>query len=311
MKLKPYEIIEKVVSASELGLALLERPPLAWLTFKLGSAALFDHENLLNRGHRFGFQKMGSATWTLPELRAQKYETQATLDFYRQLIDAKNKGTPVVWLDWPVPVEIVKGFDVAAFIPESFMAIANIVGTDGHVACLEAVERQGIADDICAMDRITLGAYFLEQIPEPAAIIAVAHPCDAGRTTNQLLEYCSGAPTYTINTAYSKKDEDVLLYSKHLFGAISFLEGVLGQKFNWERFEAMMAVLNEHNHYLNEITHMNKSIPSPGLAHSIQNLWLSKIPNSGNPLILENSRRLYEIARSRIKNPEKRRKVEK
>jgi benzoyl-CoA reductase/2-hydroxyglutaryl-CoA dehydratase subunit BcrC/BadD/HgdB len=311
MGLKPYEILEQVVSGSKLAVKILDKPHLAWLTFKLASLALYKKETWWNEANRFGFQKMGSGTWTPAELDAQKYDSMVTLEYHQGILDARYNETPVVWLDWPVPIEIVKGFDAVAFVPESFMATSNVVGMRGHIACLEAVEKAGISDDICAMDRITLGAYFLEQMPAPDAIISVAHPCDAGRTTNQLLEYVSGAPAYTINTSYTKSDVDVELYSKNLFGAIEFLEEVLKQKFNWVRFEEMVNVLNEHNFYLNEITEMNKNIPSPGLTYSIQNMWLSKLPNSGNPLTVECSKRLYKIAKHRIKHPGSRKKKEK
>ncbi|MBN2724019.1 MAG: 2-hydroxyacyl-CoA dehydratase [Deltaproteobacteria bacterium] len=311
MELKPYEIIKKVAMAAKLGEVMLAQPKIAWLVLKAVSPLIFSEETPLNKANRFGFQKVGSSTWTPDELYAYRYDAMATYRHYNRLIKAHREGTDVVWLDWPVPIEIVKGFDVAAFVPESFMAIANIVGTDGHVACLEAVERIGVSDDICAMDRITLGAYLLKQIPEPTAIISVAHPCDAGRTTNQLLEYISGAPAYTINTSYTKEDEDVNLYSKNLFEAIEFLEETLKKNFDWKKFREMIDILNKHNFYLNEITHMNQNIPSPGLGYAIQNAWLSKIPNSGDPYIMENARLNYEIARKRIKNPASRKKIEK
>ncbi|MBU1219343.1 2-hydroxyacyl-CoA dehydratase family protein [Myxococcota bacterium] len=311
MELKPYEIIKKIYYASVLANTVFKAPRTAWWLLKASSAFMYEKETLFNRSNRFGFQKIGSSFWTPEELDAYRHDSLATSRVYGRLLKAAENKTPVVWLDWPVPIEIVKGFDVAAYVPESFMIAANIVGTDGHVACLEAVERAGIADDICAMDRITIGAWLTKQIPPPAAIIAVAHPCDAGRTTNQILEYMTGAPAFTINTSYTKNDEDVMLYSKNLFEAIEFLEDILKMKFNWQKFEEMVHILNKHNYYLNEITAMNQNIPSPGLAYSLQAAWLSKIPCAGDPDIMENARKIYEIAKKSIQNPEHRHRKEK
>jgi benzoyl-CoA reductase/2-hydroxyglutaryl-CoA dehydratase subunit BcrC/BadD/HgdB len=312
MELKPYEIIESVIAGARLGTKVLDSPHLAWLGVKAAAPLLFHREHRLNRAGRFGFQKIGSSRWSPGELAAYKHDCIATLAFFQRVLDARDGREPLVWLGWPVPIEVASGFDdVAAFVPEAFMAIANMVGTDGHVACLEAVEREGISDDICAMDRISLGAYLLEQIPTPAAIVSVAHPCDASRTTSQLMEYISGAPAYTIDTAYTKEDADVALYSKNLFEAIAFLEDTLGRKYNWDKFRRMVAVLNEQNRYLNEITHMNQSIPSAGLSLGLQTAWGSKITGAGNPELVKSAKAMYNVGRFRLRYPQLRRKVEK
>jgi benzoyl-CoA reductase/2-hydroxyglutaryl-CoA dehydratase subunit BcrC/BadD/HgdB len=311
MELKPYEIIEKVVLGAQMGAKLFEMPHISWLAFKVGKLFLFDHENRLNQSGRFGFQKAGSGVWTPSELSAYKYDCKATYNFFSRILKARDNNKPVVWLDWPVPVEIVKGFDVAAFVPESFMAIANMVGTDGHVACLEAVEREGISDDICAMDRVTIGAYLLEQMPKPTAIISIAHPCDAGRTTNQIFEYMTGAPSYAVNTSYTKDDEDIDLYSKNLIEAIHFLEDILDQKYDWDKLRDMVTVLNQQNYYLNEVTQMNRNIPSPGLGINVQTAWGSKIPGAGDPNLLESAKITYKIGKFRIKYPYLRKRIEK
>ena len=312
MELKPYEIIESVIAGAKLGTKVLDKGPAAWALLRAVQPVLFHGEHRLNRAARFGYQKVGSGRWTPGELAAYRHDCIATLAFFQRVLDARDGREPLVWLGWPVPVEVASGFDdVAPFVPEAFMAIANMVGTDGHVACLEAVEREGIADDICAMDRVSLGAYLLKQIPEPAAIISVAHPCDAGRTASQLMEYLSGAPAYTINTAYTKEDDDVMAYSKNLFEAIAFLEDTLHRKYNWEKFRRGVRVLDEQNRLLDEITIMNQAIPSAGLALNLQTAWGSKITGSGNPELLESAKITHKVGRFRLRHPQLRRRVEK
>lgn len=308
MKLKPLGILRFSVNVWELLYKLLKFPNVVYLILRyIFYPQMFDKETRYNKYFRYGFMHIGSGLATPAELKTNRHLLRAILDSTGAAYRATLENKPVVLVDWPAPAEIVRAFGIDSMPPAIFMVIANNKTTDCASYHLETVENEGIASDLCSMNRIYLGAYYLDQLPSsPVALITTAHPCDSNVVANQILSYKMDIPAFNMDTVYGKSEEALDNYEQNAWKLIEFLEKILKKKIDWDKLKYFAENLNQTNHYLNELTLMHRAIPAPGLIFPLVRAWTIKLIHPGSPALTMHAKSLYDLARKRLRKHSKR-----
>ncbi|MBN1496049.1 MAG: 2-hydroxyacyl-CoA dehydratase [Spirochaetes bacterium] len=302
MDLAPYQVLDSTIRGWENAVKELEHPYRVYLYFRYVLHRKLFHETEQNKNLRYGFMSAGGGLSTPKELQGQLHICHAFLESSGAARADEKEGKPVIWHDWPVPASIIRAFDAASFPPLLFMLISQSKGGAPVDLELEACDDEGITDDMCTFNRIGLGAYLLEQIPGPSAMISITHPCDSTRSSNQLLDYYTGpeVPFYVLDTPYGRDEDSASYFRDNLMGMVRFLEKHLGRPISWDRLKRSAEEINTFNHYMREATLLHRAIPSPGLLLLMSGAWVANICSPGSKHLSETAKIIYEIARSRV-----------
>ncbi len=301
--MKPFQILDSQIKGWKSIIKQLEHPYFSYFLMRFIAHPKLFYETDANKDNRYGFMKAGGGYATPRELIAQKYMIKAFLESAGEARTADLNNEPVIWFDWPAPVEILKAFNVAYFCQSFFMFASQSKGGRGVIEQIDACEDERITSDLCSMTRISFGAYLTEQIPRPSAIIGTAHPCDSARSVNQLYDYYTGVPTFTLDTPYGRDEDSLNHYAENVWEMIRFLENHLGKKINWDKLKSVIEEVNKYNYYFREVTMMHRAIPSPGLVLPEIISWITNIFASGSKNLTAMAKIYYEISKRRIKKP--------
>ncbi len=322
MDLKPNELLERALLIWEYGYKLTKNPRWAYFFLKYLAPSIYNLSlndfaaNLLKDRiaaiDKFAYESMGQGMLSVEELKAVHHGLKAVIDSVGGTLEAAKRDEPVVWFDYTIPSVILDAFEVKGICTSMFSKAVNYAGSDYAVGHLEAAENAGITSEMCSMTRIPVGAYFLEQLPKPIAVLSTAHPCDSGRSASQLLDYLSEAPTFTMDSPYDREEDSIGHYAENLWEMIRFLENHLGRKMNWDKLKESIGELNQFNHYLREVAELHRAIPSPGLGFiTLELIWPIRLFAAGSASGTKVAELLYEISKKRVENKKERRTREK
>jgi len=304
MELKPYELLDTTLMIWRQSETMLKYPFLAYLGFRYVARPIFNREETeKNSINRFALLQAGWGLSPPEELRAIRYSLQAQLESVGGATEAAKQKAPVVWFDWTAPSVLIKAFGVESICTSMFSKIPNFLGSDCTIEHLEAAENEGVSSDMCSMTRLPIGAYILNQLPEPFAFISTGHPCDSGRSSNQILNYLCGrdVPVFATDSPYATGEAGVDQYTRDLWDMVRFLEKHLGKKMDWDRLKELVEEVNQFNHYLKETAEMHRNVPSPGLGFvSLIYTWPLRLFAPGSPEGTQYAKALYDISRERI-----------
>jgi benzoyl-CoA reductase/2-hydroxyglutaryl-CoA dehydratase subunit BcrC/BadD/HgdB len=316
MPLKPYELLDTTLLIWKQSQTILKYPFLAYLGFRYIARPLFGGEETeKNKVNRFALLQAGGGLSPPEELRAMRHSLQAQIASVGGATEAAKQNEPVVWFDWTAPSVLIKAFGVESICTSMFSKIPNFMGSDCTTDHLEAAENEGVSPDMCSMTRLPIGAYILNQLPEPHAFISTGHPCDSGRSSNQILNYLCGkdVPVFASDSPYDRGESGIAQYTRDVWEMVKFLEKHLGRPMDWDRLKALVDEMNLFNHYLKETAEMHRNVPSPGLGFaSLTYTWPLRLFAPGAPEGTKYAKALYDISRDRIgKKSQKRAKKEK
>lgn len=259
--LKKMEVWRYQQRLLKLLIAVLRFPRLASATLKAASAIMPDEETLWNSGPRHSFSMLGGGLVKADDLAAMRYIYQDYEKHMERLLSPN--GRPVVWSEFNLSNELLRVFDVTAYIPEAISIMGHHLGTDLPVRLIEAAENAGLPTEYCSAGKAAIGAYLLGQAPEPDLIISSSHPCDSVVSSYQTLRFLTGKPLFPVDSPYWDDDEAYAYYAQNLWDLVDFLEKNTGQKMDWEALRVVCQSMNEANRHLQEYTEMARAVPSP------------------------------------------------
>lgn len=206
---------------------------------------------------------------------------------YKEIVEANSKGKIVV-------VGGTEGF--ASCLPtglgehvfiggESYGAT---LGADPEFSklCMEAVESQGFARDICAYAKNYYGSilinrfYFGGNFPKPTFCLQL-HICDTHAKWYQLVSEHYDIPFFSVEIPLLMDKNRLLLQTKYvvnqLHEAIEWMEQTFHKKYDDEKL--LEAVINEYDsHRLwGEICLLNRAVPAPLDIKSIFSLYVISV----------------------------------
>ena len=251
--------------------------------------------------YRHSFSMIGGGVIRPEDFKAMRYVYLDYLDHMNALLNAEEDPRPVVWAEFNLSNELLRVFDVIMYVPESLSIMAHNMGLHTTVKLIEEAENQGLPDTHCSAGKTALGAYLLEQAPDPDLLISSSHPCDSVVSSYQILQYLTKAPLFTVDTPYWDDQDSGDYYTENMLELIGFLESRLGRKMDWDRLEKVCRDLNETNRYLQEYTEMSRAIPSPCNLTCLLLAWQHSIAAQGTENGMEFARLIHKNARDRLK----------
>ena len=225
-------------------------------------------------------------------------------DYFRRITQSKKLGKPVIWVDWCFSTELLRAFDVVTYVCEAPALIGNFLGTRKASMLIEKGEMEGVPVELCSASKGAVGAYLLKEAPEPDLILSTSHPCDSTASLYKLLQYMTGAPTYTIDTPYWNDKESIEYYTNSMRRLIQFLEKNLDQKINWEKLKHVCENINTANYYMSELTEMCRAVPSPVSVLHLLMLWLGRTVTYGSDGLAQAAKGFYTVAKARLDKKE-------
>ncbi|MEW5735369.1 MAG: 2-hydroxyacyl-CoA dehydratase family protein [Thermodesulfobacteriota bacterium] len=247
----------------KLLIAILRFPRLAYAMLSGAGHFMPELETAANSAVRHSFSMLGGGLVAPDDLAAMRYVYQEYLDHMDGVVEAGKNGKKVVWAEFNLSNELLRVFDVTAYIPESLSIMAHHMGTDVPVKMIEEAEAAGIPAEYCSAGKTAIGAYLLKQAPEPDLLISSSHPCDSVVSSYQVLSELSGAPLFAVDTPYWDDEQSFEYYAQNLSRLIGFLEKHTGQEMDWDRLARVCRTMNETNRWLSEYTEMARAVPSP------------------------------------------------
>jgi len=258
------------------------------------------NENWLNKTWRYGFLTIGGGIMHPAEMRAYRAGIKAVIDNFKTALAAERNNEPLAWVEWILNAEIIEAFDIASFNTESLNIFGNTMGSEYPPALIAEAESQGVPVENCSAVKLSVGSYFLKQIPEPTLIIAASHPCDSSISVYQILEYLTGVPTFAYDAPYWKDENSYDYFTKNTWDLIDFLEKQLDKKIDWEKLREVLERVNEINFYLREVCEMNRAVPCPGTMISLALTWVIREVAVRSPLAVSMAKGVYEATKYRF-----------
>jgi benzoyl-CoA reductase/2-hydroxyglutaryl-CoA dehydratase subunit BcrC/BadD/HgdB len=271
---------------------------------------MFEHETDSNKEKRYGFLNIGAGLVSTEELAAFSKGLEALSEYMDDLIKAiEENHKPVIAHIMAAPADIFFAFDAIPIYVSMFTRITNYKGMNCSSYFSQTAEKIGIPEDLCALTKICIGAYHLNQLPRLSAVVGASSPCDSTKSYSQLMTHFSDVPVFDINTPYIKDVKTIKQYAANTWDLIRFLEKTLKRKIDWDKLRNILLEYNKFNYYLKEITEMHRAIPSPKMAVALQFAFGNRFLTPANPKAIKMVEELYEIAKKRVKQGGKKEKI--
>jgi benzoyl-CoA reductase subunit B len=242
-------------------------------------------------------------------LRAKVNET------YLKSVEAIQAGKPAVWamLNFYYGDPILKAMDIEVVYPENYGAIAAATGAAQQY--LERADAEGFPSHLCGYSLTTLGyaSRMMKELkgqippeapfggmPKPLFLMASGAVCDARYKWFQALGRYMDAPVWTLEApAPGVKeffmegyfDSMVKMGVSHLKDFVSFVEGMVGRKMDWDRLDRTANLMIEVNRVWHEVNELRKTRPCPMHSRDFWSAMPAALFLAGD---LEDSLRLYK-----------------
>lgn len=190
---------------------------------------------------------------------------QSQKEMYGLTLDAANAfDGPFIAANCDFMVEIPATFD-CGFVA---LAITGAVGTglsNGSELIDKGVEL-GIESRLC--NAIKVGIYYVEAglLRKPDMIITTNACCDAMDTLSNIMNHhkpWADVPRLALDSPHTLDDASFAYFGRQLRGAVTFIEGVLGRKMDWDRFWDVCRESNRQTQLILEFQELKKAVPVP------------------------------------------------
>lgn len=178
-----------------------------------------------------------------------------TLDYFTELHGRAKAGDFVAWVAIIVPIELLKGFDIAVAVPENHSAMCAARGVAADQA--QAAEEAGYSIDLCSYARIDLGTWMKKGagspsfgLPRPSLLISNNNNCSLLVKWFDVYRRELGVPHFTLDVpfCYAPQTERDLQYIIEQFRElIALIEKMTGQKWDEGKVREAVRLTNEAN----------------------------------------------------------------
>jgi benzoyl-CoA reductase subunit B len=217
------------------------------------------------------------ATMAVASYEATFHKLQRDLmaDYYKQMTDIAERGdnTAVHLLIAGNPVELIRAFDLLPVYPE-INALQLAVRKNALPYILKA-EELGYSTDNCAYVKADVGLYFSGRqapfglVPQPGVVLCNYVGCQVYLHWFEHLAEYSNAPAFNIDVPFIRSadgepsEEDIRYVVKQLWELTELFEKVSGKKFNYQKFQRIVARSAEVGELWSAIKQLTKRKPAP------------------------------------------------
>ncbi|MGD8285942.1 MAG: 2-hydroxyacyl-CoA dehydratase family protein [Desulfobacterales bacterium] len=259
---------------------------------------------------------------------AKSMETAREAGYFgKKLIKNAHKahleGRPVGWsmVTWYEGELISKAMGLELLFPENYGAFCG--ASRQAEPYLERSDRDGFPTSLCGYARNSLGyASFMAEndgeipadapaggMPKPVVLIGSGATCDARFKWFQGLKRYLDVPQWTLELPWPGVEEFFLPEHKaksirfmvnHLKKFVSFLEGLLGKKMDWDKLEEIVDMAFKTLGLAHEVDLLRRAVPSPMVSQDFWAIMLAHFYLPYDPEAYEFNQRVYNEVKSRV-----------
>lgn len=191
-------------------------------------------------------------------LKASKKMNDMVIDLNLQALQGEK---PMVLTAIWAPSEILYALDLIPINLETTAAsLANLKLSDQFLA---VAEKNFHPPETCSILRCAVGAVLDELFPQPAAVIATSHLCDAGAKMIYMASKVYGCPYFLIDVPHDGGEEAIAYVAQQLAEMASELSQITGHKLDREKLAQAVHLSNQARHYALEANELRQAVPSP------------------------------------------------
>jgi benzoyl-CoA reductase/2-hydroxyglutaryl-CoA dehydratase subunit BcrC/BadD/HgdB len=164
--------------------------------------------------------------------------------------------------------------DIMVEIPAAFGIDLNVMAVVGATQTampngpemIDGALELGIESRMCS--GIKSGIYMIESgmVKKPDMIITTNACCDAMTTLSNIMNNYkpwADVPKFMMDSPHSNDEESYAYFGRQLRQAVTFIEDVLGQKMDWDRFHNVCLESNKQTQLIMEFQELKKAVPIP------------------------------------------------
>lgn len=222
------------------------------------------------------------------------------LNYLQNIRHAHDNGKKLVYHTTNVPNEILYAFDLVPIHLQVTMGISSISGTQRKA--LQVPLNMGFTSEMCSLCRIPFGLMVEGVMPPPDAFIGNLAVCDFIVKNADLVQSMYGCPVYSIEKPYLYSRSGIDYMVDQFKELIAFLEGVTGQKLDYDRLEETIKYARQVEELHRGINELRKAVPTPLLSRKGPEMQLTDFYFCGTPLAVEFYQALYDECAERVAN---------
>lgn len=194
--------------------------------------------------------------------------------YYDDLRKARPAGRKIAWACGVVPFELLRVMDIAFEHGESYGAYS--AARNGNIELKQAAEAEGYSTDACSYWRTLNGLAILAQkgvkiredmaLPLPDFVVGANHCQTVGLWVDSLSRLLK-VPSFVIDVPMtyhlSEYERNIEHVEGQLKGFISFLEGVTGKKFDYDKLKEIMKLVKQAAGLRRQCLDLCKAVPTP------------------------------------------------
>lgn len=238
---------------------------------------------------------------------------------------AHLEGRPVGWsmVTWYEGELISEAMGLELVFPENYGAFCG--ASRQAEPYLERSDSDGFPTTLCGYARNSLGytSFMAENdmeipsdapaggMPKPVVLIGSGAACDARFKWFQGLKRYLDVPQWTLELPFpglmefflpENKAKNIQFMIAHLKKFISFLEGLLGKKMDWDRLEEIVDIAFKTLGLAHEVDLLRRAVPSPMVSQDFWAIMLAHFYLPYDPEAYEFYQRVYNEVKSRVDN---------
>ena len=191
-------------------------------------------------------------------LKASRKLMDMMLDISQKVIRGdKPHILTTIW----APSEILYALDILPICVESTATALASFGLSDEF--LGIAEKNFHTPETCSILRCGAGAVIDRLFPQPAAVIAMTHLCDAGAKVNSIASRVYGRPYFLIDIPQERGEEAVSYVAQQLEEMASGLSDLTGRKLKKEKLAEAIEFSNQARRYALRVNELRQSVPSP------------------------------------------------
>lgn len=299
MEKKSSPILEETINAANKLLRILKYPRIVAFIFRyILRYLLIDKSPKWATKLRTTFLKLGGGYINHMGIKSICHGIEVGNEGNIVALDSFYADEPIAWIDWMIPVDIVKAYGYKTWCPTQPYVLSLAQGPEGGAHYVAMSEERGINEDFCSINKSSLGAFLGGEVPRPSVCIHGSHPCDSARMQNMIFDYYfPDVPAYMLNTPYGRTEYELERWVESSWGLIEFLERVSGRSMDWDYLEESARNIERFNRAMNESSELHRAIPSPPLVNYLTMLWRWRLGDAGSEKLAVAAEKIRDTTR--------------
>lgn len=203
-----------------------------------------------------------------PTTRSDQLYYELLLGYFERLRRAGEEGKAIAAYGIILPNELLYAMDIVPLHME--------LGSSVVVALLNAYEEAfcvargwGLPPELCSAHRTMAAVHLRRWVPRPDFVVWSNTICGSSGKSGELVQRLWDIPGFFLDRPYRWDSSEIDYFAAELEELVSFLEGQVGRRLDWDRLSQVLAISAEMVEQERAINRLRSRVPCPGLNRHI------------------------------------------